>query len=239
MRQNQDGTGRQSRHLRALHALSILAAMSSCAPEVIIPDNGGQTDSPYKTTNSYVVNGKWIGEGEEIDGTVWAPVNCGYDAKNYPGGRLYHWGRPDANYYGFAEKSETAWKKVVDDEFLHAENDPCPTGWRVPSSKELEKLFLGKVSALTVDAKTGLQGRVFSGIEGRRSVFLPAAGFYEAKSESEVGKGTEGRYWSCDQADENTAKTLYFTGDPPPDTNEVGQGLEPKDDACSIRCVKI
>jgi len=28
-----------------------------------------------------------------INGTVWAPVNCGYDATNYKYGKLYQWGR--------------------------------------------------------------------------------------------------------------------------------------------------
>ena len=38
------------------------------------------------------------GPGIEIDGVVWAPVNCGYkaptaDSKGYPYGKLYQWGR--------------------------------------------------------------------------------------------------------------------------------------------------
>ena len=33
------------------------------------------------------------GKGIEIDGVVWAPVNCGYHATDYPWGKLYQWGR--------------------------------------------------------------------------------------------------------------------------------------------------
>lgn len=33
------------------------------------------------------------GAGVEIDGVVWAPVNCGYHAADYPFGKLYQWGR--------------------------------------------------------------------------------------------------------------------------------------------------
>jgi uncharacterized protein (TIGR02145 family) len=38
------------------------------------------------------------GQGVEIDGVVWAPVNCGYkaptaDSKGFPYGKLYQWGR--------------------------------------------------------------------------------------------------------------------------------------------------
>lgn len=33
------------------------------------------------------------GPGIEIDGVIWAPVNCGYHETNYPYGKLYQWGR--------------------------------------------------------------------------------------------------------------------------------------------------
>ena len=33
------------------------------------------------------------GKGTEIDGVVWAPVNCGYHATNFKYGKLYQWGR--------------------------------------------------------------------------------------------------------------------------------------------------
>ena len=33
------------------------------------------------------------GKGVEIDGVVWAPVNCGYHKTDYPYGKLYQWGR--------------------------------------------------------------------------------------------------------------------------------------------------
>ena len=33
------------------------------------------------------------GQGVEIDGTVWAPVNCGYHKQHYKYGKLYQWGR--------------------------------------------------------------------------------------------------------------------------------------------------
>lgn len=33
------------------------------------------------------------GQGVEIDGVVWAPVNCGYHATDYKYGKLYQWGR--------------------------------------------------------------------------------------------------------------------------------------------------
>ena len=33
------------------------------------------------------------GKGIKVGGVVWAPVNCGYHATDYPWGKLYQWGR--------------------------------------------------------------------------------------------------------------------------------------------------
>ena len=33
------------------------------------------------------------GQGVEIDGAIWAPVNCGYHSTDYKYGKLYQWGR--------------------------------------------------------------------------------------------------------------------------------------------------
>lgn len=49
--------------------------------------------------NDYVENGVNHGPGIEIDGLLWAPVNCGYDAENFKYGKLYQWGRPYGQGY--------------------------------------------------------------------------------------------------------------------------------------------
>lgn len=46
--------------------------------------------------------GKNHGKGVEIDGLVWAPVNCGYHESNFKYGKLYQWGRK----YGQGYKGE-------------------------------------------------------------------------------------------------------------------------------------
>ena len=40
------------------------------------------------------------GPGVEIDGVVWAPVNCGYHATDFKYGKLYQWGRKYGQGYG-------------------------------------------------------------------------------------------------------------------------------------------
>ena len=45
---------------------------------------------PAEYIDEYGIN---HGQGVNIDGVVWAPVNCGYHATDYPYGKLYQWGR--------------------------------------------------------------------------------------------------------------------------------------------------
>ena len=52
-------------------------------------DFGGETDAP-EYIDEYGVN---HGPGIEIDGVVWAPVNCGYHKTDFKYGKLYQWGR--------------------------------------------------------------------------------------------------------------------------------------------------
>lgn len=47
------------------------------------------------------------GKGILIDGRVWAPVNCGYNATNYPYGKLYQWGRKVGTGYGTESGKQT------------------------------------------------------------------------------------------------------------------------------------
>ena len=48
------------------------------------------------------------GGGILIDSVLWAPVNCGYHATDYPYGKLYQWGRPHGQGYGAPYEFESA-----------------------------------------------------------------------------------------------------------------------------------
>ena len=61
---------------------------------VLIPKNqGNQTPSEQQKVDYVDEYGINHGQGVEIDGVVWAPVNCGYHATDYQYGKLYQWGR--------------------------------------------------------------------------------------------------------------------------------------------------
>ena len=59
--------------------------------EVENPEGGsGDSVNDGDYVDEYGIN---HGPGVEIDGVVWAPVNCGYHATDYQWGKLYQWGR--------------------------------------------------------------------------------------------------------------------------------------------------
>jgi sporulation protein YlmC with PRC-barrel domain len=133
------------------------------------------------------------GQGIEIDGVVWAPVNCGYHATDFKYGKLYQWGRKygqgysgsiyDINGKNVGEVSDASvptmeeggisvitgnhkskanifytsfnndnadwvdpqdgklWNSGSGTKPVKTEYDPCPSGWRVPTSTELDELI--------------------------------------------------------------------------------------------------
>ena len=71
-------------------------------------------------------------------------------------------------------------------------NDPCPAGWRVPTSGELESLaasdsYEGKLN--------GIDGRFFGSNEN--TIFFPAAGYRSSSNGLFYNVGGWGVYWSC------------------------------------------
>ena len=76
---------------------------------VLIPKNkGSQTPSELQAIDYIDEYGINHGQGVEIDGVVWAPVNCGYHATDYKYGKLYQWGRKYGQGYGSSDASVTS-----------------------------------------------------------------------------------------------------------------------------------
>jgi uncharacterized protein (TIGR02145 family) len=228
------------------------------------------------------------GQGIEIDGVVWAPVNCGYHETDFKYGKLYQWGRKYGQGYagymfdidgnnsgtysdssvpetlsgpvslsiGQSKANENKFYRNSSDPFdwctLRYDNfwnsgteenpvktiyDPCPEGWRVPTSKELENL-IDNYSTWTTDAN-GRLGYWFCGSTPYSSsvpqIFLPAAGglsggFYDGA----VHRGLKGYYWSSRPHEYNGyAYNIIFRNDKILGIYEDGRaGGQP------IRCVQ-
>jgi len=140
------------------------------------------------------------GPGILINGVRWATSNVDapgtFAANPEDPGMFYQWNRetgwsttdPLINHEG-----DTDWDSSIPtgDRWEEA-NDPCPTGWRVPTPTEQQKL-VDSDSEWTI--LNGVPGRFFG--NGDRKVFLPAAGRrlgYGGGSLDDVDKN--GYYWS-------------------------------------------
>jgi uncharacterized protein (TIGR02145 family) len=99
------------------------------------------------------------GHGIEIDGVVWAPVNCGYHATDFKYGKLYQWGRKygqgydgglyDENCTQIASYSDVSSPEKVSGPVSHSEgqsfenatkfyyNTVYPSDWLDPMNDEL------------------------------------------------------------------------------------------------------
>jgi uncharacterized protein (TIGR02145 family) len=238
----------------------ILVAFVACQKKDGIP-----TDSMVDYVDEYGIN---QGPGIELEGVVWAPVNCGYHKDDYKYGKLYQWGRKYGQGYSksFGDASGAECEKgpiSVDDGQKEAhsniffkvteypgdwaypqdgklwnsgtevyprktEYDPCPEGWRVPVSSELDKLKNLYLSKTTVDGKTGYCLNV---PDGSSSIFFPAAGSIFSER-GKVERDESGYYWSSTQFNDDRACLLWFEND------EVSSACSDRSSGHSVRCVQ-
>jgi len=173
--------------------------------------------------------------GVVINGVRWSTRNVAapgtFAANPEDAGMFYQWNRnvgwsstdPMVNSNGGTTwdssiPTSNSWEKA---------NDPCPTGWRMPTLEEQQSLSAAGSEWTT---ENGVNGRIFG--SGETAVFLPAAGGRDG-SGALYGVGSKGRYWS---------------GTPHPDTREHPFGMDfneghagtfnyPRSLGISVRCI--
>lgn len=203
-----------------------------------------------------------IEHGGSIGTLMWGPRNAGYD-KNHKYGLLYQWHRRCGQSYDetpavtlvsggatlaqgsdvlnrnkfylqftanndWCTTSETSWSSS-------SSYNPCPPGWRVPTSPELQALM--NTGSTWVDQNEGgidnLPGKWFAGNyagDHSGSVFLPGAGLRYAYGTASH-RGTYGSYWSSSVYG-NFSYDMFITN--------TSQAIESsyRANAFSVRCVK-
>jgi uncharacterized protein (TIGR02145 family) len=141
--------------------------------------------------------------GVVINGVRWATRNVDapgtFAAKLEDAGKFYQWNRKVAypatskvTNWDASTPSGTEWEKA---------NDPCPSGWRVPTVSELSSLVNSGSSWATLN---GVTGRIFG--SGINTVFLPAAGCRNGYDGTLYDVGACGNYWNASYV----AYGLYF-----------------------------
>lgn len=92
----------KTRALAAKVSNTILRSSILAMPEVELDVLEDVAPATIDYIDEYGIN---HGPGVEIDGVVWAPVNCGYHATDFQYGKLYQWGRKYGQGYGSGDAS--------------------------------------------------------------------------------------------------------------------------------------
>ncbi|MDR2585233.1 MAG: hypothetical protein LBC84_03295 [Prevotellaceae bacterium] len=192
-------------------SLGLVLSSGSCSPDAIDPD------------------------GVLINGIVWARYNVDtpgtFAATPESPGMVYQWNRktgwslndpltpiPSGKTWETTKSPATVWDAI---------NDPCPTGWRVPSKADFDKLVAANNTWNNV-----AKGRLFFG-SGVEQIFLPAAGRRSFVSNLQ-SVGTYGFYWA---KEESSASSAYFLTFDSSSKANFSSGND-KCAAQSVRCVK-
>lgn len=152
-------------------------------------------------------------------------------------------GKSDENAYVFftASQSPYDWCKVPNDALwntgtesspVKTNADPCPTGWRVPTYKELK--MLQQNSSWTIN-DAGQIVFCFSGeytcIDGAPQVFFSAAGYRYLGGGETFARGDYGYYWSSKPLDISASFLSCCTSD-------SGMSRGTRANGYSVRCVQ-
>lgn len=220
------------------------------------------------------------GPGVEINGVVWAPVNCGYHAEDFKYGKLYQWGRKYGQGYinnffqdalapvvkegpvslaeGQAAENENVffnldinkllynqypkwsigvqsrlWNYGTEQNPIKTEYDPCPDGWRVPTSVEsalLESCTYSWVNESHPEFN-GIYGSIVVGASGLGETFFPAAGYIAYGDGFGLNRGGSFFYYNSNLSDLTGAAEVYMVAESYYTRNEASAfGM-------SVRCV--
>jgi len=151
-------------------------------------------------------------EGVVINGVKWATRNVDefgtFAPTSESAGKFYQWNRKKA--WNTTDDGVTDWdSSVPEGTEWTKENDPSPTGWRIPTFDEIQKLFDTDKVSNEWTTQNGVNGRKFTDNITGNSVFLAAVGCRGSIS-SIYSTGSGGIYWSSTQRDSLNAYLLIF-----------------------------
>jgi uncharacterized protein (TIGR02145 family) len=228
----------------------LLALSASAQDKMYIMKNGTPshiiTLSNIDSVIFYQPEGK-IGIGEAslttdpgviINGVTWATRNVNqpgqFAANEGAQGMAYQWNRKIGwslieliNSDGGTTWDNTNKMNILERKWS-AINDPCPVGWRVPTSAEFKSLVNSVASEWIVVSYA--VGKKFGSFEN--SIFLPASGFRNSDGTLRL-VGEVGFYWSSDETSNNADGQyiqLY-------EASQISFFQQDINSAMSVRCV--
>lgn len=187
---------------------------------------------PVYDEESYYINIGYTGpmQKEKTNNKVYNVIN--FDSPTWI------WGHTDnSNSSVLTPFPDSSWRNMY--------NDPCPDGWRVPTSDELYELVQNRSAfPSTINGINGVfcSGPIdYSEASSDEIIFLPAAGYWNDYGKKSSDRAESGCYWSSSFKDSYEDEyclgiSFYFDdyGGVPMHTYENWRQV----DGLSIRCVR-
>ncbi|MDR2970563.1 MAG: hypothetical protein LBU83_01345 [Bacteroidales bacterium] len=197
---------------------------------VVTPKCGG---NPATSDNFTVTVPPCPSDGVLINGICWAKTNVDmpgtFAATPEDYGMFYQWNRnvgwSTSGEPPVSSNGDDTWDtSIPDGDTWEKKNDPCPTGWCVPTRDELQSL---------ADAGSVWQsspaGRVFG--SGTNTIFLPAAGYRRGTNGELNEEANYGYYWSSTPFGSSGDGAYYLVNAGTSSSSSVRR------DGHSVRCV--
>ena len=143
---------------------------------------------------------------------------------------VFYAGAPEFNYDWVYQQNGRLWNAGTENNPVKTEYDPCPEGWRVPTSSEYKELLGFNFFRDIINGSLGYRFYDYS----CSSYFdLIAAGNLDRRDGMSYNRGSHGCYWTSSGDDIYSFNVYFFT-----DNIGLYYDYYGRADGYSVRCVK-